>query len=161
MPSPNLGPKPNNLSPVGNSGQSSAMGSLMGEIGATAGLIGGAAAVGGVSSYSTGGGFFQGAAAGAAVGAGLGMGGAKFIGTSAGEAVESASGMLKHYEYPDAAKSAAGWSEGIRSTVSGMNSNQARKATFAAGGMLGGGVFGGDRSHKRGFNSHRGNSFGR
>jgi len=157
MPPPNRGPKPNNLSPVGDSGQSAAMSSLM----ATAGLVGGAALVGGATSYSTGGSFVQGALAGGTIGAGLGLGGAAMISRGIGDVGGTVAGHLKHYEYAAASQNVSDFSNSMVKIGSMLNSNENRKALFGAGAMLGGGIFGGNRSHKRGFNSNRGNSFGR
>lgn len=64
---------------------------------------------------------------------------------------------------------ATGW-KGSRGVVhkglQGFHSKQGRNAVFASGTMLGGGAFGAmfasnGRSHKRGFNASRGNSFSR
>ena len=95
--------------------------------------------IGGAASYATGGEFFQGAAAGSIIGAG---------GVAAGMGVMNANRSFL-------AKNAAGMND----LVSSMTTSQRRNAMFAGAG-LSGMVFGGDRrSHKRGFNQSRGNTF--
>jgi len=54
----------------------------------------------------------------------------------------------------------------LRGAIAGFHSKKNRNAMFRSGALLGGGVFGAmfagsGKTHKRGFNSNRGNSFGR
>ena len=107
--------------------------------GATLLTAGAGGLIGGVTSYATGGDFFQGAAAGSIIGAG---------GVAAGMGIMNANRSFL-------AKNAAG----INDAVSSMSTSQRRNAMFAGAG-LSGMVFGGDRrSHRRGFNQSRGNTF--
>jgi len=95
--------------------------------------------IGGAASYATGGEFFQGAAAGSIIGAG---------GVAAGMGIMNANRSFL-------AKNAAG----VNDIVSSMTTAQRRNAMFGGAG-LSGMIFGGDRrSHKRGFNQSRGNTF--
>jgi hypothetical protein len=107
--------------------------------GATLLTAGAGGLVGGLASYATGGEFFQGAAAGSIIGAG---------GVAAGMGIMNANRSFL-------AKNAAG----VNDLVSSMTTAQRRNAMFGGAG-LSGMVFGGDRrSHKRGFNQSRGNTF--
>jgi len=53
------------------------------------------------------------------------------------------------------------YSSNIIQLAKRMDTRDARIAMFGGGSLLGGFAFGGDRSHKRGFNANRGNSIGR
>jgi hypothetical protein len=116
--------------------------------GAFAFNTGTSAIVGGVTSYSTGGSFVQGAAIGGLMGAGLGVLGAKGAATKflAGGPGKFGRGsfarkMVKYSRY--------------------MESPEHRRMLMNGGAALAGFVFGGNRTHKRGFNAQRGNSIGR
>lgn len=96
------------------------------------------------SSYITGGSILQGGIGGLALGAGVGYGGKRAF----------------DYAAPKIDRNSS-YSAGITKISNFMDTQDGRAATFAAGGLLGGFAFGGNRSHKRGFNSNRGNSIGR
>lgn len=142
-------------------GGGAAISGAMGAGAANIGLTGAAAVAGGATSYATGGEFTQGAVAGGMLGAGLGMGGASMIRQGIGSGGEAASKALKGYGYDDAASNVGSFSSGMVDMLGSMTTKDSRRAAFGAGAMLGGYTFGGDKSHKRGFNSNRGNSFGR
>lgn len=142
-------------------GGGAAISGAMGAGAANIGLTGAAAVAGGATSYATGGEFTQGAIAGGMLGAGLGMGGASMIRQGIGSGGEAASKALKGYGYDDAASNVGSFSSGMVDMLGSMTTKDSRRAAFGAGAMLGGYTFGGDKSHKRGFNSNRGNSFGR
>lgn len=107
--------------------------------GATLLTAGAGGVIGGVTSYATGGEFFQGAAAGSIIGAG---------GVAVGMGVMNANKALIAKHAPS-----------INEVTSAITTTQRRNAMFAGAG-LSGMVFGGDRrSHRRGFNQSRGNTF--
>lgn len=102
---------------------------------------GGLMAIGGVTSYATGGNAGQGAAAGL-VGGGMMYGG-----------MRSAARLGQN--------GVRGFSPKIANFMSGSENKMARRAMVGSGAALGGMMFGGNRSHRRGFNSQRGNAIGR
>lgn len=106
---------------------------------------------GGMTSYTTGGSFTQGAIAGAAVGAGFGAAAKYQLPSRANAFVAKQLGQ----------KGVTGYSKDIAGFTAGFENAAVRRGAFGAGAALGGFVFGGDRSHKRGFNGRRGNSIGR
>ena len=99
-------------------------------------------------SYMTGGDVGQGALVGGMGGAAMGMG---------------APGMAMRAGAWGAARAGAGngFTSGMVKAASAMDSASKRAYMFGAGGMLGGMAFGGNRSHRRGFNKNRGNTIGR
>ena len=107
----------------------------MAELGMSIGI---GAATGGVGSYATGGNFGQGAVMGGLAG-GVGYGTMRKLGQAG----------------------VTGYSKQISNFMQGNENVAARRMAFGAGGMLAGGMFGGNRSHKRGFNARRGNGIGR
>jgi len=107
--------------------------------------VGAGAGAGG--SYMTGGNIGQGAVMGAMGGAALGMGGGMAM--RAGARGATSAGASK------------GFTSGMVDAASGLDNAANRAYTFAAGGLLGGMAFGGNKSHSRGFNSQRGNRIGR
>jgi hypothetical protein len=111
------------------------MAGLAGEL--AFGAIGGGVVGGGVS-YLSGGEFGQGAMVGAIAGAGLAGGyhGALKLGQAGIE----------------------GFSPKIAAATANFQDANIRRGAFLGGAMLAGGVFGGNRSHRRGFNSSRGNT---
>lgn len=135
-------PQPRRMhGPVGRpSGGGSMGGSMnwMSAIGETGLSVGLGAAAGGATSYMSGGNFGQGALAGGLI-AGGGYAGALGLGQ----------------------RGVGGYAPKIANLMSDQASSVGRRAAFAAGGMLGGGMFGGNKSHRRGFNANRGNSIGR
>ena len=122
--------------------------------GGFSGVVGGGL-IGGVTSYATGGEFMQGAAAGAMGGFAMrglyGLAGSKAGGLNQMVASRAESGGAL-----------SGLAQGMMNSASagtGMQTMAARHAMMS-GAALGGMMFGGNRkSHKRGFNSHRGNTF--
>lgn len=114
-------------------------------------MAAGMAAVGGVTSYATGGNFGQGALLGAAGGYGMvkGIGmGAKY----------GAKNFAKGTMTGDASRKATAFMIGANGGSGSGVAN--RRGAMLAGSALSGMVFGGNRrSHKRGFNSRRGNGF--
>lgn len=106
--------------------------------GMAGGAVGGV--VGSYYNHGEGGGAIRGAIAGAAVGLG------------AGAAPRALTALAPH---------AGSYSSGMIKAAGMMGSRDARMAAFGGGGMLAGFAFGGNRSHKQGFNSNRGNSIGR
>ena len=140
---PMAGPKGANIgkpigSPTGAPGMSMAVGAALG------------AGVGGTTSYATGGSFTQGAIAGGIAGAGMGYGAVGMAQVGRRAAWEG--GKLGA---PNA------FTSNLTKMTYGMENAANRAGMFAAGGMLGGFAFGGNKTHKRGFNSRRGNSIGR
>ena len=115
-------------------------------------IAAGMAAVGGVTSYATGGNFMQGAVMGGVGGyAGVRgvMAGAKY----AGRNLEK--GMAR-----DAARTTRAFLVGSKSFGGRAQGITNQRAAMLAGAGLSGMMFGGNRrSHKRGFNSRRGNGF--
>lgn len=110
-------------------------------------------AVGGGVSYMTGGNFMQGAALGAAGGYGI------VRGASLGARYAS-----KHLDRGtvggDAARKVRGFMMGAGGAPGSGAGTTNRRSAMLAGSALSGMVFGGNRrSHKRGFNSRRGNGF--
>jgi hypothetical protein len=99
------------------------------------------AGLGGTASMITGGSFVQGAMAGAVIGGG-GYSGAAYMSKNMGQTMD-------------------GYSAKLSSFMSGQENAMMRRATFGAGATMGGLMFGGNRSHRRGFNASRGNSIGR
>ena len=128
------------------------------------GLMAAASLGGGALSYATGGGFFQGAGAGLLAGMGASqlskMSGKAFTQNTGiyPKAQAFANGSLGDYVGKDAA---AGFSTGMQRIGAFTASKGSRRYAFGAGAMLGGMMFGGNRSHARGFNGERGNRFGR
>ena len=126
---------------------------VMGMIGAGLGM----GAIGGVTSYATGGEFGQGFAAGAVGGAaGRGLKRMALNNMAAGGGMN----MTKKYaqaDFGDGGKAIAG--SVLNMGASGMQTMKARTAMMG-GAALSGVMFGGDRSsHSRGFNQTRGNRF--
>lgn len=133
------------LGAVPTTGASAArgMGTLMG--------VGVGAAAGATTSYMTGGNIMQGGLMGAAGGAVMGMGGIRMLAQGGrGVAWQAAKRGVGN-----------GFTSKLTQLTYGMENPANRAYMFGAGGMLGGMMFGGNRSHKRGFNSKRGNSIGR
>lgn len=98
--------------------------------------------------------FAMGAVAGAAGGYGLRAG------------VRGASSFAYNISPQGSWGRAVGLNRGAAAMRAMNTHKEGRKTLFAAGAMLGGGAFGAmfggeGKSHKRGFNQHRGNSFGR
>jgi hypothetical protein len=122
-------------------------GSMLGAVGTVAA----GAMTGGVTSYATGGSFTQGAMAGAAVGFGGGAMARYRIPTMGGAFAAKQLGQA----------GVTGYSKQIAGFTAGFENPAVRRSVFMGGAALGGFVFGGNRSHKRGFNSRRGNSIGR
>lgn len=169
MPSPSIArttppsvsmPKPSIGNPVGRSApsRSPAMNAVastgdpsMNGWGAMASIAGGAG-IGAAASWASGGSMMQGAAFGAMAGAGT-HAGLKYRNdlASFGESGMSHFGGAK----------AAAYSGKMTQFADQFTTQQSRRAMVGAGAALGGFVFGGDRSHKRGFNQNRGNSIGR
>lgn len=115
-------------------------------IGGALTTIGGGMLLGGGMSYATGGSFGQGAVMGAAGGGALAYGlpaAGKFAARRLGQG------------------GPGGYGTAMSRFVKGMENPTARRFAFGAGAMLGGGMFGGNKSHKRGFSSNRGNHIGR
>lgn len=109
--------------------------------------LGGVAAgagLGAIGSYATGGELGQGGV----------MGGAM-----AGALMMSGRG-LSTYKIGQAGP-AGGWGEGLTKLLHNSDNVNYRRAMIGAGGLLGGMAFGGNRTHKSGFNSNRGNTIGR
>jgi len=115
---------------------------------ATAGMIGGSALAGGVTSYATGGDFTQGAMMGGLGGAGMAIG------------VPKLAKLAKNNPKGWSALNNETFSSSMSSIGNFSATSSGRAAMFAGGGLLGGAMFGGRRSHKRGFNQNRGNGFG-
>ena len=115
-------------------------------------IAAGMAAVGGVTSYATGGNFMQGAVMGGVGGyAGVkgAMYGAKYASKNLGE------GMGR-----DAARTTRAFFLGSKSFGGRSQGIANQRGAMLAGAGLSGMMFGGNRrSHKRGFNSRRGNGF--
>lgn len=108
-------------------------------------------AVGGITSYATGGNILQ----GATLGAGLGFGGVMGLKYGAEYASENlGQGMMKDAAMSTRAFFAGGGPNAGRASATGNT-----RAAMLAGAGLGGLIFGGRRNHRRGFNSRRGNSF--
>lgn len=108
---------------------------------AMGGLAGGAAAHATGQDYRT----------GVLVGAGIG-GGASYYGAKGlGNLVKAADSTFG---------SGSQFSKGVTSTVNGFENSQARRAMITSGALLGGGMFGGGRSHASGFNKDRGTHVG-
>lgn len=116
--------------------------SFSGQYGGMMMAAGGMALAGGAANYMTGGSFTGGAIAGVAAGGGM-YGGGKFLAKRLGQA------------------GAGGYGSKVAGFVSGMENSSYRRAAIGSGAALGGMMFGGSRSHRRGFNSQRGNSIGR
>lgn len=112
----------------------------------------GAAAVGlnvaGMGSYMTGGGYFQGAVTGGITGATV-LGGMSLASYGMKASMKSGSMPMNSF------------TKGTANAMATMVGKGARRYTFGAGAMLGGLMFGGNRSHAGGFNKSRGNGFGR
>lgn len=109
--------------------------------------LGGVAAgagLGAIGSYATGGELGQGGV----------MGGAM-----AGALMMSGRG-LSTYKIGQAGP-AGGWGEGLTKLLHNSDNVNYRRAMIGAGGLLGGMAFGGNRTHRSGFNSNRGNTIGR
>lgn len=111
--------------------------------------IGLGAAAGAGGSYMTGGDVGQGALAGAVGGAGMAFGRRGMINAAARGGMLSKGAMGSSY------------SHSLIKMTKGLSSASNRAYMFGAGGMLGGMAFGGNRSHRRGFNKNRGNTIGR
>ena len=116
-------------------------------------MAAGMAAIGGVASYATGGNFMQGAVMGGVGGyagvKGAGMG-ARYLGKN----------YAKGTMAGDVARSVRGYMMGAGGAPGTAAGTVNQRAAMLAGAGLSGMVFGGNRrSHKRGFNSRRGNGF--
>lgn len=108
------------------------------------------AGLGGGISYATGGEWGQGAKAGLMMGT-MGYGAARFAGTGMGKSVAAKLGQMG----PE------GFGPRMQQTMAGFENAAHRRAAFGGGALLGGMMFGGDRSHRRGFNRSRGNTINR
>jgi hypothetical protein len=134
--------------------------SAAGAVGMSAmGMAGMGAVAGAGTSYMTGGNAIQGGVAGAMTGGALAFGGAGLIGNAmrtGGTAIarKSARGSATR-------GTARSFTRGVTAATRGMTNAQNRGHVFGAGAMLGGFMFGGNKSHSRGFNSNRGNRIGR
>jgi hypothetical protein len=128
-----------------NRGSAANAGFSLGMGGVALGVAGGA-----TLSYMTGGDAIQGGIAGGVVG-GIGYG-------MAAGGRGAALGAARMFGRGSTGRS---FSRGVASAMKPMSSAEGRAGMYAGGAMLGGFVFGGNRSHKRGFNSKRGNSIGR
>ncbi len=104
--------------------------------------------VAGMGSYMSGGGYFQGAVTGGVTGAAV-LGGMSLA--SYGMKSSMKSGHMPMNSF----------TKGTAKAMATMVGKGARRYTFGAGAMLGGLMFGGNRSHAGGFNKGRGNKFGR
>ena len=140
MPSPSIGrPSGGALVPTSSPKSNSGFNRSFGHLSDAAIGIGIGAMAGGTASYATGGNFGQGAfMGGIAGGAGYGM-----MASKLGQ------------------KGVRGFSPKLAGMMSGTENVANRRMMMAGGGMLAGGMFGGNRSHRRGFNARRGNSIGR
>lgn len=143
---PAAGPKPPASRPSTSMSTNRAVSSVSG-IGTLAG-IGLGAAAGATTSWATGGNIGQGAFMGA-----LGGGGAMYGGRMLASSLPQVAGKLPSKLSSHSSK--------LIDLADGLENPANRSFLFAGGGMLGGFVFGGNKSHKRGFNSKRGNSIGR
>lgn len=103
------------------------------------------ATVGGLTSYSSGGSFTQGALMGALTGTGVGAAYGTRLFARTGAAI---------------ARSAGSYSKSVISFTQNMHTVAARRYAIASGAALGGYMFGGERTHSRGFNRNRGNRIG-
>ena len=169
MPLPGRGASPAIVPPVQGTGQPLTMPAPRGPSrqalrgagaqGGGGGMFGGSAVwglaagamLGGMTSYWTGGNFSQGAVMGAAGGAGMGYASSRGFMTAGSRFAAKKLGQT----------GIGGYTGGMVQFARGMESPANRRAMVGSGAALGGFMFGGNRSHKRGFNSHRGNSFGR
>ena len=112
------------------------------------------AGIGAGSSYVTGGNIGQGALIGSAMGAGASFGGAMMRRGAARYARGSAgSTMSKGYS--------SGFTSNMIRATSGLETAGGRASMWMGGAFLGGSAFGGNRHKRKGFNSSRGNTFGR
>jgi hypothetical protein len=126
------------------------------------GFMAAAALAGGAASYATGGGFFQGAAAGALTGMAASHGsksmGQNFVASNGG--FKLADQLAPHVAEHLGDSAAKSFTSGAMQVGAFSASKGSRRYAFGAGALLGGTLFGG-RSHARGFNKDRGNRFGR
>ena len=127
-----------------------------------AGMVGmalGGAVAGGTASYATGGGFWQGAAAGLMVGGGAAAAmrpaGAAFLSRTPAAGMDRTLRGLSHEHL------GPNFTQGMTKAARFTQDTGSRRMAFGAGALLGGTLFGGNRSRARGFNSNRGNRFGR
>lgn len=109
----------------------------------------------GMAAGAVGGGFYRGggihgAVRGAIAGGVVGMGL-----TAAAPALEVAGRFGTHNS------ALSSFSDHMMNISKSMSTNSGRRATFGAGGLLAGGVFGGQRRMATGLNSQRGNYIGR
>jgi len=125
-------------------GSALAVGGKFGRMGAGAVAMN----VAGMGSYMSGGHYTQGAVAGT-VTSGLAVGGM-------GLASYMMKSNLKSGKIP-----MNSFTKGMARGMATMVGTGTRRYTFGAGALLGGMMFGGNKSHAGGFNKNRGNSFGR
>lgn len=135
------------------------------------GSEGGASSAAGAAAGAAGGGFV-GALGLSAMGAGLGAGGAWMTGGDMrqGAFAGAMTGSAAAFAAPATMKFAAkklgqdgvgGYATKMSSFMNGHHNTNYRRASMASGAMLGGMMFGGNKSHRRGFNGSRGNAIGR
>lgn len=115
--------------------------------------MGGSAIMGGASSYMTDGSFAQGAAVGAFTGGMMGRHLGRQTMSNAGRYLGRGANM----QGPRASK----FSSGMVTAGNFLESKEMRRVMIGSGAMLGGAMFGGNRSHRKGFNANRGNTIGR